>query len=498
MKLAHKLALALLCGVFFVVTGFAAWRVQREVTLFDQDVLRDHRVLGMTAAAAVMNEGSAHDAIQLLRRIDASRENVTVRFVSFAPDAPPALRPVAPNALSAPTEHATHADHAAFPSVTQVFEELPTRPSGKLERHLVTYVKTPVADDRDGAVQVYESMAPRASYVRGSVLNILASSVLIALVCSAIVASIGTRIVGKPISELIASAREIGSGNFSAVRALDRGDELGELSRALCQMSEQLARERRRTQEEVEARILALEQLRHADRLATLGQLASVLAHEIGTPVNVIAGHAKLIATRRVSGEAAEESGRAIGAQCDRMTKLVRRILDFARRKPGRPERVDLVDLVEASRELLEPLAESQKVVLESTSPGPAYVQADPGQLQQVITNVTLNAIQASAPGDVVHVSVESAAAVPPNGTEPAPCVLLRVTDHGSGMPAEVAARVFEPFFTTKAPGQGTGLGLSIAKEIVEEHGGWMIIDTEEGSGTRIDLHFPQEPSHVA
>jgi signal transduction histidine kinase len=378
-----------------------------------------------------------------------------------------------------------------------VFEELPSMHGDGLERHLVTYVPAPVADDRDGAIQLVESMAPRASYVRESVLTILASSVLMALVCSAIVASIGSRIVGKPVSQLIVAAREIGAGNFGGVPTLERKDELGELSRALRQMSERLSAAQERTREEAEARIRASEQLRHAERLATLGQLASVLAHEIGTPLNVIAGHAKMIATRRVSAEASEESALAIGAQCERMTKIVRRILDYARRKPGRPERFDLAELAQASCELLEPLAESQGVGLSCASAGPEYISADPNQLQQVITNVTLNAIQASREGGVVRVYAESTLAQPPNEPAEVPCVLLRVIDQGAGMPAEVAARVFEPFFTTKAPGQGTGLGLSIAKEIVEEHGGWMVLDTREGKGTRLHLYFPKESTRA-
>jgi two-component system NtrC family sensor kinase len=484
MKLANKLALALLGGVLLVVAAFATWRIHREVTLLDLDVLRDHRLLSLTAAAAVMNEGSRNEAIELVRRIDASRENVTFRYVSFSPEAPPALRPALPEALPGPRKAGTP---------VQVFEELPSTRGDGLERHLVTYVPAPVADDHDGAIQLVESMAPRASYVRESVLTILASSVLMALVCSAIVTSIGSRIVGRPVSQLIVAAREIGAGNFGGVPTLERKDELGELSRALRQMSERLRAEQERTRQEAEARLRASEQLRHAERLATLGQLASVLAHEIGTPLNVIAGHAKMIATRRLSAEASEESARAIGAQCERMTKIVRRILDYARRKPGRPERFDLSELAQASCELLEPLAESQGVGLSCASVGAEYISADPNQLQQVITNVTLNAIQASREGGVVRVYAESTLAQPPNATHEVPCVLLRVIDQGAGMPADVAARVFEPFFTTKPPGQGTGLGLSIAKEIVEEHGGWMVLDTREGKGTRLHLYFPKE-----
>ena len=150
---------------------------------------------------------------------------------------------------------------------------------------------------------------------------------------------IGARVVGKPVSQLIHATRRIGEGDFNVLDAIHRRDEFGELADALRSMSREIEAERLRTRREVEARIQALEQLRHAERLTTLGQLASVLAHEIGTPLNVIAGHGKLIAGGRLTTEGVSESATAIGEQSERITRIVRRILDYARRRPAR--RVD-------------------------------------------------------------------------------------------------------------------------------------------------------------
>src|SRR4029079_19530443 len=122
----------------------------------------------------------------------------------------------------------------------------------------------------NGAIELAQPLAPRTAYISRGVSNVLASSAALLVVCGLLVALIGVRLVGKRVSELIAAARRIGAGNFDAMLALHRKDELGELARALSSMSTELGAARRRMTDETEARIRALEQLRHAERLVTL------------------------------------------------------------------------------------------------------------------------------------------------------------------------------------------------------------------------------------
>jgi two-component system NtrC family sensor kinase len=487
MKLAHKLAFALVLGVLAVVALFGVWQVKREVALLDDDVRRDHRLIGVTAAAAIVKAHSRDSAIELVGRVNASRENLAIRYVSLSRDASPVFRPIVP---VSPRE---------LPAPLHVFQTARVLDDGLHQgEHLITYVGVPVADDSQGALELAESLDSRASFVKESAFSVLFASAAVALVCGLIAVFIGNRMVGAPVASLIASAREIGAGNFTIDPVLPRRDELGELSVALARMMSDLEEARRRTQDEMEARLKAVEQLRHAERLATLGQLASVLAHEIGTPLNVIAGHAKLIATGRVAMDAGQKSAQAIGLQCERMTQIVRRILDYARRKPVRRVDVDVNEVIESARSLLEPLAERHHVTLKSESKdGDTRISADANQLQQVITNLVLNAIQASPPGTEVEILAELVVAHSPEQKREVDCLRVSIVDSGCGMPSEVLARAFEPFYTTKPSGEGTGLGLSIVRDIVTEHGGWIDIHSRVARGTRVEVYLPRGPEHA-
>lgn len=481
MRLVPKLALTLLTGVFAVLAAFTAWRVRGEVDTFDHDVRRDHRMVGITAAAALSKTRTRAEAMRLAQRIDASRERIRIRFVSLAHEPDPNVVPLvalAPHQIPAPG------------ASTQLERQLNV--DGRSGDYLLTYVGAPVVDDPHGALQLEESLEPRAAYVSRGVWNALASSVAMMLVCVVIVASVGVRLVGKPVSELLAAVRQIGAGKFARLTAEGRADEFGQLARALRVLSIELELARLRTQEEADARIAALEQLRHAERLATLGQLASVLAHEIGTPLNVIAGHSKMLATGRLLGDGARESGSVIGSECQRMTQIVRRILDYARRKPPRRLWLDAADVMQQAHDLLTGLAAQRHVALALDSEGLRFeLFADPEQLQQAVINLVMNAVQASPAGATVRLAVAMDTRRDTSEGD-AQYVVLVVEDRGIGMSAEVAERIFEPFFTTKPPGQGTGLGLSVVSEVASDHGGFVELESRETEGSTFRLYLPK------
>ncbi len=279
-KLVPKLALALSVGVFAVVAALTAWRVHDEIELFDQAARRDQQIIGVTAAAALLKTRSHEHAVHLVERVNASRNGVTIRYVSFASDARPEIRPLLPLPAS---------ELQAKTGWRQLI--IPTTPDAS-GRSLVTYVLAPVVDDERGAIELSQPLVSRAEHAWKGVWSALRLSLAMIVAGGLTMSLIGARIVGRPVAELIAAARKIGEGDFNVLNSIRRTDEFGELARALRAMSVDLSNERSRAHLEMEARIDALEQLRHAERLKTLGQLASVLAHEIGTPLNVIAGHA--------------------------------------------------------------------------------------------------------------------------------------------------------------------------------------------------------------
>jgi signal transduction histidine kinase len=271
-----------------------------------------------------------------------------------------------------------------------------------------------------------------------------------------------------------------------------RRDEIGDLALEINAMADRLGVARDRLALETNARLGALNQLRHADRLATVGKLASGVAHELGTPLNVVAGRAKMI---RTSGEASDNvrrNARIVEEQAERMVRIIRQLLDFARAGQSSVERFDPKRLAEQTLTLVQPDADKRGVRLELTAPAElAELEGDRGQIQQVLTNLLVNAIHAMRKPGTVTLSLEERLRQR-SETEPARrYVVLHVVDEGIGMAPEVASRVFEPFFTTKEVGEGTGLGLSVAFGIVEEHGGFLEVETAPGRGSRFSVNLP-------
>jgi signal transduction histidine kinase len=250
---------------------------------------------------------------------------------------------------------------------------------------------------------------------------------------------------------------------------------------------ERLAMAARRVAEETTSRIAVVNQLRHADRLTTVGKLASGLAHELGTPLNVIEARSDMIASGETSLEESRDYARVIRQASERMTALVRQLLDFARPRMATPAPHDVNGLLRRTVTMLSPLAskkEIQVVVCEPSEPATAFV--DPDQLEQVIANLVVNAIQAMERPGRVELSVATRRAQPPvdHGSPEGDYVCVTVADQGSGIAPEHLAHVFEPFFTTKDVGSGTGLGLAVAYGIIRDHGGWIDVESELGKGT--------------
>jgi signal transduction histidine kinase len=199
-------------------------------------------------------------------------------------------------------------------------------------------------------------------------------------------------------------------------------------------------------------------------------------------------GHAKLI-KKASPGDAAIADGAAvIMDQCQRMSSIVRQVLDYAKRRSPNKVCSDLRDLVSQCVNLLRPLAQERQVSVETDFGGSVFALVDAVQIQQAITNMVMNAVQASPPGERVSVRLRidqgSIEASDPKAT-------ITVEDFGSGMEQDTLKHIFEPFFSTKPASQGTGLGLSIAKGIIEEHGGSIRVTSVPGTGSRFEIELP-------
>ena len=250
---------------------------------------------------------------------------------------------------------------------------------------------------------------------------------------------------------------------------------------------------RGRVDVEAALRMAALGQLRHAERLNTVGKLASGMAHELGTPLAVISGRADLIAQGQVDPDGAKKSARIIAAQALRMETLIHHLLAFARRGGTETVRADVLTLCQDAAELLVPLAKERSVQLVVRGDH-ALASVNRSEISQVLSNLIANAVHAMKDAGTIEVTTKvTRATLHEHGdkTERSYAVLA-VRDEGTGIAPAVLPFIFDPFFTTKDVGEGTGLGLSIVFGIVRDHGGAIRVESAIGEGTTFFVYLPQ------
>jgi two-component system, NtrC family, sensor kinase len=466
MKLARKLILAIALVLLGVMALSAFLRVRRELDVFDVDMRRDHEVLARAVTKAFVGiwqmEGRAK-ALDLLNEI-SSAERTTLRWL----DDPATAEPT-----------------TAKQRVSVFLVHIPGGPRG--------------------AIEISESRADERMYVRQTITQSAIVGAALATGASFIVLGLVLWFVGRPIGRLRAKTQRIGEGDLSQPLVLRQHDEVGELAADMNVMCERLDEARKRVDAAAEERLRALEQLRHADRLATVGTLASGIAHELGTPLSVVLARARMLEEGETAAADAKKSAAVIADQVERISRIIRQLLDFARgRNAGRSvhrltsDAVDLRALARSTLALVRPLADKTDVALGTDEGEPVMAEVDAVLIQQVLLNLVMNAVQAMPGSGEVRVTVGMERTKPPPSIEGpvAEYAHIAVEDRGTGIAPEVLPRIFEPFFTTKGVGQGTGLGLSVSYGIVREHGGWMTVESHLGQGTCFRVYLPR--SHEA
>lgn len=240
------------------------------------------------------------------------------------------------------------------------------------------------------------------------------------------------------------------------------------------------------------------EQLRQAQRMEAVGRLAGGVAHDFNNLLTVIQGHAQLLLDGLGVADPRREDAEEVWRSVKRAATLTRQLLAFSRKQILKPETVDLNVIVASMEKLLRRLI-GEEIRFEARLAGDlGRVLADPGQVEQVIMNLVVNARDAMPGGGRLSITTadielgEEYTSRFSDPVKPGPYVLLTVRDTGIGMTPEVRARIFEPFFTTKEQGQGTGLGLSTVFGIVKQSGGYIWVESTVGAGTTIKLYLPR------
>jgi signal transduction histidine kinase len=237
------------------------------------------------------------------------------------------------------------------------------------------------------------------------------------------------------------------------------------------------------------------EQLLQAQKMEALGRLAGAVAHDFNNILSAILGYSNLASETLPAGSDPRRYLDEVSKAGESATGLVRQILAFGRRQELRPQRVDLGRAIGAMDGMLASLIGKRIVLRVDLAPEASPALVDPGQFQQVVLNLCVNARDAMAEQGTLTIRVlaKTAGAPAEDGSKgpPRPWTALEVEDTGAGIPAEVRARIFEPFFTTKEEGKGTGLGLATVHGIVTQSGGFLDVESELGRGTLFRAHFP-------
>ena len=304
-----------------------------------------------------------------------------------------------------------------------------------------------------------------------------------------------TRNMIHPLEQMAEATRRIAQGDFErGVSATDSEDEIGLLARsfnkmlaAIKVMKEEEEQWSRTLEERVHERTAELArvqaQMAQAEKMASLGSMAAGVAHELNNPMSGILSLSLLALEEVPKDNPVHEDLETISKQALRCRTIVRGLLDFSRQGGNGEAAIDPVPVIHKSLELLAPQLEAQQVVLATRIPSATpTVRIDPGHLQQILTNLVVNAADAMEGGGTLTVSCEQG--------EDRDAVVLRVTDTGTGIPDSVLPHIFDPFFTTKRVGKGTGLGLSIVHGLVNEVGGRIEVTTGP-TGTTFAVQLP-------
>jgi signal transduction histidine kinase/ActR/RegA family two-component response regulator len=294
----------------------------------------------------------------------------------------------------------------------------------------------------------------------------------------------------RPLQSLVEGVRALEADNFSYPVEAASGDEVAQVTRALDRMRGSL-RENDAQRQQLEG------QLRQAQKMDAMGRLAGGVAHDFNNLLTVIKGNSSLLLERLPPGDSFAGYTRQIESAADRAASLTRQLLAFCRMQVLQPKILDLNALVSEMCKLLRRLTREDIAFNFHAGQSLGRVKADPGQIEQVIMNLVVNAGDAMPAGGTLTIETHNMTVDEQSGLTQPPIlpgeyVLLTVTDTGQGMDANTKARIFEPFFTTKEQGKGTGLGLATVYGVVKQSGGCIWVDSEPGKGAKFEVYLPR------
>ena len=354
-----------------------------------------------------------------------------------------------------------------------------------------------------GAVHVGLSLDFISQLIYRESVFIIILSLFIVLLGIAVAVLLGISF-SRPISKLMGATQEFGKGNLDYRLNMRRKDEFGDLASAFNYMAGELGKKEvanaqlfsERLQAEKETRKLE-EQLQQSQKMEAVGQLAGGIAHDFNNSLTLIKVCSQLALQEINEGDPVREKIQQIDEATTRSGDLARQLLTFSRRHVEETKVLDLNHLLANLNRMLRRAIGENIELVNMMAEGLGRVKADPGQIEQIIVNLVVNARDSMPNGGNLVLETANAELDPEYArthirVTPGRYVMFSVKDTGKGMDPEVKERIFEPFFTTKEEGKGTGLGLFMVYGIVQKYGGHITVDSEPGMGTAFKIYLPQ------
>ncbi len=316
--------------------------------------------------------------------------------------------------------------------------------------------------------------------------------VILTLVILVVFASILlSRTIARPIDELVRVTEAIADGDMNQRVKVRRLNEIGLLAESLNRMAGKLREGRDVLEDNIRTLRAAHNDLKkaqdeviRAEKMASVGRLAAGLAHEIGNPVGAILGYTNILQKEANEEDQADYLAR-IEMEVQRINRIVRGLLDYARPGEFKPIEVNVNDIIKSSLDLVSSQKGFERIEVKTHLTDIPMAKADPHQLQQVLINLFINASDAMPEGGRLTVETEV------RSQESGEFLDISVADTGTGMDDEDMKKIFDPFYTTKEPGKGTGLGLAICQRIIESFGGTIEVESRKGEGSEFKILLP-------
>lgn len=475
------LLLTLAVGAVMLVASFLALR-QREAALETAlgDELRAHAVTLQIALEENYQNGRINEAQKLIDRL---RENSRIYGVLLFDER---------GELRSLTQSKTAVEFRQPPELTQVLQTGETIEFVRtIEDRKFLSIILPLRLSSDGAkrgaVEIVKPLALIENDIARARLDRLATTLLLLATIFLVVYVVLRRSLSRPIQLLLEGARALGKGDLShRVKVGRSGYELTLLADEFNRMADNLEAQRQAAETEAENRLNLEKELRHSERLASVGRLAAGIAHELGAPLNVIDARAEqLIEKPDAPREKQLRNLTIIRSQSARITRIVRQLLNLARPYNLRFEKINLKELIESA---LESFEGQENLKVEFAAPDNLPVSGDADFLGQVFTNIFRNAAQAMNGKGILKIEIDEAR------RDEKQFAAVKISDTGAGIAAADLEKIFDPFYTTKDIGEGTGLGLAVSRRIVEEHGGAIeAANRAGGEGAIFTIYLPVE-----